>query len=200
MQLYLTQVTNHLRQFLPDLGNEVAVDSTAVRSHSNGMRNKDASDPEASWGVKHSARSRGKDQTEYFYGYKCHAVADANYGIPLGHIVTAGNRNDSPLLPPVIDKARELLPWLKPKVIIADRQYDGLKNHDFVHQTGATAIIHIKRPARGRTVKGQRLHDGIYTWDGVPTCVGVVPMQYVGTNENGHYHYRCRAEGCYLKD
>lgn len=73
----LASVTEGIKDLLPDLGQEVAVDSTALRTHSNPSR-KEVSDPEASWGVKPSLKSKNKDATEWFFGYKRPAVADAN--------------------------------------------------------------------------------------------------------------------------
>ncbi len=115
----LARVTDELKTLLPELGDEVAIDSTAVRTHSNPNR-KNVSDPEAGWGVKHSARAKD-GATDYFFGYKVHAVADVKHGIPLAQIVTSGNRNDSPLLPKVMEKAQAFYPWLKPKIAVGDR-------------------------------------------------------------------------------
>ena len=50
----LGAVTNRLRELLPDLGSEVAIDSTTVRTHSNPNRHT-VSDTEASWTPKNSA-------------------------------------------------------------------------------------------------------------------------------------------------
>ena len=112
----LARVTDELKTLLPELGDEVAIDSTAVRTHSNPNR-KNVSDPETGWGVKHSARAKD-GATDYFFGYKVHAVADVKHGIPLAHIVTSGNRNDSPLLPKVMEKAQAFYPWLKPQIAV----------------------------------------------------------------------------------
>ena len=109
----LARVTDQLKTLLPDLGDEVAIDSTAVRSHSNPNR-KNVSDPEAKWGVKHSARAKDS-ATEYFFGYKVHAVADVKHRIPLAQIVTSGNRNDSPLLPKSWRKPRPSILGGNPK-------------------------------------------------------------------------------------
>ena len=65
---------------MPGLGDEVAVDSTAVRTHSNPNR-KHVSDPYAEWGVKNSAKAK-EGGKEFFFGFKVHMVADAVYGIP----------------------------------------------------------------------------------------------------------------------
>ena len=191
---------NRLRQFLPDLGSEVAVDSTAVRTHSN-PRRKQISDPEASWGVKHSPRAKNSSGTEYFFGYKNHEVADVNYGIPLARVITTGRRNDTQELPTVLEVAQQSYDWFGPEVVIADRGYDSARNHHFVNDMGAVPIIHIRQQPHGqKTKEGLTLRQGLYTTEGVPTCMGMVPMEYVETNAEGHHLYRCRQDGCALKD
>ena len=185
----LAGLTCRLQKLLPDLGDTVAVDSTTVRSHSNPNPNRRViSDPEASWTAKNSprAKSRGK---EWHFGYKSHAVADAKYGLPLGQIVTTASRNDSPELPAVMEHTKALLPWFKPKVAIADRGYDALSNHEYVVSQGAVPIIHIRKLAKGE----------IYTKEGTPTCVGNVPMEYLGSDRERGRLYRCPSEGCHLK-
>ena len=188
----LAGVTEGLKDLLPDLGQPVAVDSTAIRSHSNPNR-KEVSDPEASWGVKHSVKSKNKDATEWFFGYKMHAVADANYGIPLAQFITTGRRNDSPELPALMERAKARHSWFQPAVAVADRGYDAASNHQYLYRQGITPVIHIRRPSNKTG-----LYQDIYTQDGVPTCLGMVPMEYVATNGAGHHLYRCRREGCHL--
>ena len=188
----LARVTDELKTLLPELGDEVAIDSTAVRTHSNPNR-KNVSDPEAGWGVKHSARAKD-GATDYFFGYKVHAVADVKHGIPLAQIVTSGNRNDSPLLPKVMEKAQAFYPWLKPKIAVGDRGYDSKGNHTWLDERGIIPIIHI------RGLSNKKLYDGIYTKEGIPTCLGGVPMEYTETNPvTGHHRYVCVEGGCHLK-
>ena len=185
----LASVTNKLREHLPDLGETVAVDGTTVRTHSNpNRRRKGISDPEASWTAKNSPRAKAGGK-EWHFGYKSHAVADVKYGVPLGQIVTTASRNDSPELPTVIEHTKALHPWFSPKVVIADRGYDALSNHEYVVSQGAIPIIHIRKLAKGE----------IYTKEGTPTCVGNVPMEYVGSDPKRGRLYRCRSEGCHLK-
>ena len=183
-------LTHQLKTLIPDLGAEVAIDSTTVRTHSNPNR-KRVSDPQASWTAKNSARAKvgGK---EWHHGYKVHMVADANHGVPLAHIVTTAKRNDSPELPAVIARTEALYPWFQPAAVMADRGYDSMANHKYLHQKGILPIIHIRRKANAA------LYDGIYTEQGVPTCLGQVPMEYVRSDpEKGHL-YRCK--GCHLAD
>ena len=165
----LAGLTDRLKEILPDLGETVAIDSTTVRSHSNPNRRR-ISDPEASWTAKNSAHAK-KDGKEWHWGYKLHMVADAKYGVSLGQTVTTASRNDSPELPRLMDHAKNVLHWLQPRVAIADRGYDAASNHEYLHQRGTVPIIHIRRTSN------QKLRRGIYTTQGVPTCLGGVPME-----------------------
>ena len=182
------RVTEHLHALLPDLGEEVAIDSTTVYVHANPNRHPRA-DPEAGWTAKNAtgAKVGGK---EWRYGYKLHMVADANHGIPLGMKVTPANRSDSPELPPVMEKTRALFPWFDPKAAMADRGYDAASNHTYLDDLGIVPVITIRKPPR------ERLHKGIYTNAGAPTCIGQVPMQYVRTDPERGRLYRC--VGCHL--
>ena len=187
-------VTEQFKEAIPDLGAVVAIDSTAIHSHCNPNR-KPVSDPEASWGVKHSVKSSEKDGTDWFFGYKMHLIADARYGIPLALSVTTGSRNDSPELLPLVEQAKAQYDWFQPDIAIADRGYDAASNHQYLDQQGIIPIIHIRRPGNKTG-----LYQDIYTAEGVPTCLGLVPMEYVATNADGHHLYRCRQEGCHLRD
>ena len=188
VETVFADLTHHLKLLLPDLGDEVAIDATTVRSHCNPNR-KRISDLQASWTAKNSARAK-KGGKEWHHGYKVHMVADANYGVPLAHIVTTAKRNDSPELPATIARAEALYPWFRPTVAVADRGYDSRSNHEDLLQKGILPIIHIRRKANAA------LYDGIYTEQGVPTCLGQVPMEYVKSDpERGHL-YKCK--GCHL--
>ena len=172
----------------------MAVDSTTVRSHSNPKRKNrltgQVSDPEASWTAKTSAH--GKNAKEWAWGYKFHLVADATYGIPLFGYTTTASRNDSPELPRLLDEANETLPWLTPKFVMADRGYDSRANHKAVSERGGVLIAPTRRNPRG-------LYEGIYTEKGVPTCIGMVEMEYVRSDPQKGHLYRCRREACHLK-
>ena len=186
----LAGVTGKLKELLPDLGDEVAIDSTAVRTHANPNRRISA-DPEASWTAKNSSRAK-EGGKEWHYGYKLHMVADANHGIPLGVTVTTASRNDSPELPAVMDKTRGLFPWFQPRAAMADRGYDALSNYQHLHDSGTVPIILTRGLPEGR------LFGGIFTKDGVPTCLGQVPMEYVRSDPEKGWLFRCR--GCHLAD
>ena len=185
----LASVTGKLRELIRDLGAEVAVDSTVVRTHANPHR-RTLADPQASWTAKNSTKAM-EGGKEWHYGYKLHMVADANHGIPLGMVVTTASRNDSPELPVVMDKAREWFPWFRPTAVMADRGYDAMTNYRHLQRHGAVPVILIRELSR------TKLYDGIYTKEGVPTCLGQIPMRWVRTDPaTGHHLYRCA--GCDL--
>ena len=50
-----------------------------------------------------------------------------------------------------------------------------------------------------RKVSNAKLRDGIFTTDGTPTCMVMVPMDYVRSDPQRGHLYRCRPEGCRLK-
>ena len=183
-----------LQEWFPDLGEETAIDSTVVRSHSNPNR-RNISDPEASWTAKNSARAK-ENGKEWYWGYKLHMMVDAKYGIPLAQLVTTAKRNDSPLLPAVVEKARETFPWLQLKAVMADRGYDASSNHHYLHGEGVLPIILQRRTSH----RQDGLLDGIYTTEGVPTCLGKVPMEYIRSDPIKGHLYRCRTGGCHLVD
>lgn len=188
----LNQVTNNLAALLPGFGDKVAVDSTTIRTHSNPNR-KVVSDPDASWTAKNSAKAKTGGK-EWHFGYKYHGVADATYGLPITGYVTTASRNDSPELPKLLTKARATFAWWKPRMVIADRGYDAANNYECIaNEHSAVPVILM------RSLPKKALHEGIYTDEGVPTCLGQVPMEYVRSELGKGHLYRCRQEGCPLK-
>ena len=182
-----------IQKHLPDLGEIVAVDGTSVDTFASPQR-EPATDPSARWGYKNSARSKDNKQV-LFFGYRMHMIADAKYGTPLSFTLTAANGSEMTELPKLLTKAKQEHPWLKPEYLLADRGYDSKNNHKFVLSRGITPIIHIRKPGAD-----DGLYDGIFDKKGRPTCLGGVPMNYVGTSKkNGHHLFECPPEGCALK-
>ena len=169
----------------------VAVDSTIFPSYSNPNRSV-VSDPDARWGVKHSARAK-EGGKEWGWGYKLHLLTDVTFGTPLALIVTPAHRGDTTVLPLLVRKALESHPWLNITHLVADRGYDSAANHRFLVDRDITPVIHIRSSSNGG------LHQGIYTTMGAPTCLGKLEMEYVRTDlETGHHLFRCPLEGCHL--
>ncbi len=191
-------LTRRLAELLPGFGQDIAADSTTIPAWANPSRKSSRrnpggpADPEASWTRKHSAQDESGE--EWVFGYKVHAVADANFNLPITMTATTASRNDSPLLQPLLEKAESQNGWfsLGPgSAVMADRGYDSRSNNEYVHRRGAAPVIHKRKPSNGQ------LHGGIYTTDGVPVCLGGQEMMYVRTDpESGQHLYRCPPEGC----
>ena len=181
------EVIEKLREILPDLGEEIAADSTPAPSYSSPER-EPKSDRNASWGWHQRAGAKGG--AEWVWGYKAHALADANYDIPLLLISSTGKDHDTRYLEPMMDKLTRRFDF-DAKAVLADRGYDSKKNNELLHNRGIAPVIHIRKPPN------DGLFDGIYTKDGVPTCMGGREMDYVGTHiGTGYRLYRCPAGGC----
>lgn len=198
----LINITAKISAYLPNFGKVLAADSTVYETYGNPDRKTVSGDPrgdmDAAWGYKHSSRAKGVDKVEYCFGYKVHAVADALYEIPLGFILTPANKNDNPLLPDIVNKVQQDHSWLKPAALIADRGYDSERNHRFLRDRQISPVIHLRKPAG---IPDSPLHQGLYTLEGQPHCVGNLPMEYVKTDsKTGQHLFRCQEGGCPLQD
>ena len=129
----IAEMVGKLKARLPDLGEDVAIDSTDIEAYAN-PNSLPVTDPDAVWGRRttKAKSSKGAKDTEPFFGYKLHALNDVVYGAPPAHVLLPANRNDSPQLPGLVRKAQGMYAWLKPKHLIADRGYDAQSNHVFL--------------------------------------------------------------------
>ena len=162
------------------------MDSTDVQAYAN----PDRSDTDATWGHRTTKpKSSAKKDKELFFGYKLHSITDAVYGVPLAHIVLPANENDWPQIRRLVDEARGIYPWLRPKHLLADRGYDSQANHKLLVKRGIIPIIHVRRPTA---------EDGLYTSKGQPACTdGKTPMDCIRTDpKSGHHLFRCPPSGC----
>ena len=170
----LTATAERLSEYQPDLGKEVEVDSTMVKTNSNRKR-KSVSDPEASWGWQHSARNANG---EWVFGYKVHLVAEANYDVPFKLVVTTGTKSYMNSLAPLIEE----MEW-RPEVVIADRGYDSSNNNEWLHEGGIAPVIHKKKPPKKDLhSRGRDRSRRYYSTTGTPLCECGHERPFVGIN------------------
>ena len=178
----------------PRPGEAMAIDSTDIQSFSD-VKIKPSIDRDAAWGhrtPKHAinkSRSDGK-KDEFFFGFKMHTVCDAHWGFPVDYLLLPANRSDSPTLPGLTDQVVTRHPNLKLRYMTGDRGYDAASNYVHLDRKRILSVIH-----RRDTDKGD-----IYAVSGSPTCVGGEEMEYVGTDQEKGHLFRCRSEGCRLRD
>ena len=190
-----------LREFFPDLGKRLAIDSTDISAWAKPFRKQGPSDPDAKTGVRTAkSKSVGDDglpkKMEYFFGYKSHLICDSIVGIPLAQVFLPANEPDTSQLPDVLNKALDAYPWLKKTTthMTADKGYDARSNFAFLIEKNIEPVILSRRPTAADS-----LYNGIFNKDGLPMCDdGVTPMEYVGSEGNRHM-FRCPATGCAMK-
>ena len=116
-----------LRAEYPDIGKNVAVDSSNLDAWANGHRTvtkngperERFADPDASWGHRSAISTRAAGS---FYGYKLHAAVCAATGLPLAWQVETARRNDSLFVAPLLDALHAR--GLRPETCAADKGYD----------------------------------------------------------------------------
>ena len=194
----LVEITDRLHDVLPELGQTVAIDSTAIKTYAN-PRRYEKTDPDARPGVKHVSNSAQGKTTEWFVGYKAHMITDATYGIPLTVITTPGNVYDGTKLEPMLNKSDKLFDWFGPEIMIADRGYDSKKNTNLLYRRGTKAVIKAKdmRPVKDGE---KQLIRGVWDQYGVPHCTGGAKMEFVMEDPDRGYLYRCPNGGCKIID
>ena len=131
----MAALVGSVREFLPDLGERVAVDSTDIKAWSSWRR----SDPDAQSSVKTGTDGR----PHWWYGFKAHVTCDTRYEIPLYAFVTPANKSDVQQLPPGIEGVRAM--GLNPTHVLADAGYDSAANFTYVEGIDAIPIIKRKK-------------------------------------------------------
>ena len=131
----MAALVNGVREFLPDLGEHVAVDSTDIKAWSSWRR----SDPDAQSSVKNGTDGR----PHWWYGYKLHLACDTRYELPLYAKTTPANLADITQLPRLMDGVRAL--DFAPTHLFADAGYDSAKNFAYAESIDAIPIIKRKR-------------------------------------------------------
>jgi Transposase DDE domain len=102
-------VTASLSESLPEMGREVAIDSSDLPAYANGQRylskngpeRERFSDPTAAWGHRSAVSTR---KGEGFYGYKLHAAVCALTGLPLAWRVESADHGDALFALPLVTR------------------------------------------------------------------------------------------------
>ena len=204
----------------PPLGESLAIDKTDVQAYAN-QNLKPCVDPDATWGyrtVKNKSPKAGKGKAvkqqpeseelgedlagkpmESYLGYGVHTVVDSYWGIPFYLKTRPAHENESRHFKTDLEAALKMHPGISPRHIIADKGYDSQRNYYTAAALGIHPIIPLVRLPKDKKTKQRRLHLGIYTNDGLPTCIGGKPMTFLGTDSEGDHWFTCDWEGCHLK-
>jgi transposase len=134
-------LTRQFYETLPDFGKNVAIDSTDLKAWSNGIKKRHA-DRDASWSVKPDTSGNPK----FYFGYKLHVLADADYELPIATNLTTASINDVKVAPRVLANARYTYSRFHPDYIICDAGYSSKKLRTMIRwQYRAQPIIKVNR-------------------------------------------------------
>lgn len=136
------ELVDQLRDTLPNFGQNLAIDSKAIRTHARrpakDAPKKDADgrrDIDANTGVKtykgtHEDGTAWKN-TKSWFGYKLHLIVDADHELPLAYEVTRASTSDITVGHAMIDDLEETRPELLATCehFMGDKAYDDGKLH-----------------------------------------------------------------------
>jgi Transposase DDE domain len=140
-----------LREQNPDLGRDLAIDSSNMEAFANGHRflRKDGpvrerySDPDASWGHRSAISTRGAGS---FYGSKLHLAVCTPTGLPLAWHVETARRSDSLYSAPLIDAVQAR--GFRAETCAMDKGYDNERVYVECVERACRAIIPLRRSTR----------------------------------------------------
>lgn len=106
----LDRVAASLREAVPGLGVNVAIDASDMPAYANGQRyvskggrqRERFSDPDASWGHRSAISTRSAGS---FYGFKLHMAVCTRTDLPLAWRIETARRNESLFSAPLLDAA-----------------------------------------------------------------------------------------------
>ncbi len=187
-------LVEQLKVKLPDLGAKLAVDSKAIHSHGNPVRDEDKReqddrrrDPDADFGKKTYKGEREDGSTwekvKSWFGYKLHLVVDSDYELPLAFELTGASAGDPDHMMPLLDELADEHPALiaTAKEITADKAYDTIEDitrpfDDY----SIKPVIDIRELWKGdktRALFPDRVDSFIYDEKGNVSCVCPVTVE-----------------------
>ncbi len=138
-------VIGSLRDQLPHMGQDVAVDGSDLPAYANGHRERQyvavqPSDPDASWGHRSAISTRSKGS---FYGFKLHAAVDTATDLPLAWTVRSAREAEQNFAIDLIDTARKR--GFRPRTAIMDKGYDSERMHFETMKRSIAPVIPLKQ-------------------------------------------------------
>ena len=119
--------------------------------------------------------------------------------IPLYLKTRPANENESRHFKTDLQDTLKMHPDICPRHIIGDKGYDSQRNCEVAAALKIHPIFPLVNLPVDKKTKQRRLHLGLYTNDGLPTCIGGKPMTFLGTDSEGDHWFTCHWEGCHLK-
>ena len=168
-----------LKQYLPELGCHLAIDSKKIESYAKGRKNsQESSDPEADWGYKtyKGKRADGSiwEKISSWFGYKLHLLVDTTYELPVGYTVTRASRHDIGEMLPMIEEAKQKH-FEDIETLAGDKAYDsGPHNKILYDKEGIKPVIDIRNNWKDgeetKLLNPEKTDNVVYDYKGTVYC------------------------------
>jgi hypothetical protein len=145
----LDAVLASLRDRLPELGRDVAIDGSDLPAYANGMSKRskhgperlpsEYSDPDASWGHRSAVSTR---RGGGYYGYKIHACVDVATDLPLAWHTETASASEQALALPLLDAVHER--GMRVRHAIMDKGYDADAIHHGCMDRGILPVTSLR--------------------------------------------------------
>ena len=116
----------------------LAQDSTDIPAYSHG-------DKHARWGHRTPSKREQEDANgnanDMFFGYKLHAIADAESEVPTGFFIAPGNRHDSVFFNGLLNEVKSRFRIAFGAKFLADSGYDATRIYKELHYENIKAVI-----------------------------------------------------------
>ncbi len=208
------ELVESLRRLLPGFGTNMAIDSKAIDSWSQGKKDPaKSSDPDARWGKKtyRGVHKKGTlwEKTKAWFGYKVHLIVDADYELPVCFDITGANQSDKTYLLPMVERLDKNHPELlqDAKTLSGDKGYDSENNvRTLWDEHNIKPVIDITRswkedPHLPRPLDPDRCETIFYNQEGEVLCRcrdtedesrNYIPLTFCGFEEKRScLKYRC---------
>jgi len=208
LQAMFDLLVGELSEDLPEMGEHLAVDGTAVHAYSNEMR-REKSDKDAAWSARPKRQRIKRDgsvreELVYWFGYLVHLVVDCGTELPVAFEVTPANVNETTRLVPLLEEVREKHPEFveRSEAVLADAGYDSVENCRYVlEEWDALPIIKMRLTQEKDAIS--QATPSLCTELGTQLCVSGEAMVYAG-RDGDYLKWRCpvargRLESCPLK-
>ena len=168
-----------LKEYLPELGKHLAIDSKKIESYARGRKNpEDSSDPDAEWGYKtyKGKRADGSiwEKISSWFGYKLHLLVDTTYELPVGYKVTKATRADIEEMLPMVKEAKEKH-FKKIETLAGDKAYDSAPHNEKLYDMyGIKPVIdirnHWKDGEETKLLNPEGIDNIVYDYRGTVYC------------------------------
>jgi Transposase DDE domain len=144
----LDALADSLREQMPDMGRDIAIDASDMAAFANGQRyvrdggpeRERFSDPDASWGHRSAVSTR---KGGGFYGYKIDLAVCTRTGLPLAWQTRTARHHESLFVAPLLEAVKTR--GFKPETVALDRGYDYNRVYDECRERGCVSVVAIKK-------------------------------------------------------